>query len=188
MVLCSNIAMYSYDLEALSYVPAVKSWKRFRDVVFVLWEHSRDDLDKFFNFMNFIDSSKTRQFTISCPTDNVLEFFDLTLSFDAASKQISVDVFIKPTNSFTYVMPSTCFPRRNIEKVPEDVGLRLRRICDTGSKFKVISDEYQQYLIARGYKPHKVTKQFSDVAKISREIARQPSVKMDLSNFIFNQV
>ena len=83
-------------------------------------------------------------------------------------------------------MPSTCFPRRNIEKVPEDVGLRLRRICDTDSKFKVISNEYQQYLIARGYKPHKVTKQFSDVAKISSEIARQPCVKMDLSNFIFN--
>ena len=67
MVLHSDIAMYSYDLEALSYVPAAKSRKRFREVGFVLWEH----LDKFFNFMNFIDSSKKIQFTISCPTDNV---------------------------------------------------------------------------------------------------------------------
>ena len=90
-----------------------------------------------------------------------------------------MDVFSKPTNSFTYVMPSTCFPSRNIEKVPEGVALRLRRICDTDSKFEIRSTEYQQYLIARGYKPYKVSKQFSDVAKTSREMARQPMVKMD---------
>ena len=90
-----------------------------------------------------------------------------------------MDVFSKPTNSFTYVMPSTCFPSRNIEKVPEGVALRLRRICDTDSKFEIRSTEYQQYLIARGYKPYKVSKQFSDVAKISREMAWQPMVKMD---------
>ena len=33
--------------------------------------------------------------------------------------------------------------------------------------------------MARGYKPYKVSKQFSDVAKISREMARKPMVKMD---------
>ena len=35
----SDIAMYSYDLKALSYVPAVKCWKRFHDDMFVLWEN-----------------------------------------------------------------------------------------------------------------------------------------------------
>ena len=66
--------------------------------------------------MNFIDSSKKIQFSISCPTDNVLEFLDLTLSFDVTSKQILVDVFSKPTNSFTYVMPSTCFPEEILKR------------------------------------------------------------------------
>ena len=85
--------------------------------------------------MNSIDSSQKMQFTISCPTDNVLEFLDPT------SKQILVDVFSKPTNSFTYLMPSTCFPRRNIENVPERVALKLRRICDT-DLFKIRNNEY----------------------------------------------
>ena len=76
-------------------------------------------------------------------------------------------------------MPSTCFPRRNIEIVQEDVALRLRRICGTDSKFKIRSNEYQQYLIARGYRPHKISQNFSDVAKISRETAWQPRVKID---------
>ena len=34
-------------------------------------------------------------------------------------------------------------------------------------------------MIASGYKPQKVSKQFSDVAKISRKIGRQPRVEMD---------
>ena len=87
--------------------------------------------------MNSIDLSKKMQFTISCPTDNVLGFLDLTLSFNATSKQILVDVFSKPTNSFTYVMPSTCLLRRNIEKTSEGVALRLRRVCDTDRSLKL---------------------------------------------------
>ena len=127
--------------------------------------------------MKSIHSSKNISFTISGPTDNALEFLDLTLSFDVLSKQILVDVFSKPTNSFTYVMPSTCFPTKNIKKVPGGVALRLRRICYKDNKFKTGSNEYQQYLIARGYKPHKVSKQFSDVAKITRETTRNLGFK-----------
>ena len=58
------------------------------------------------------------------------------------------------------------------------MALRLRRICDTESKFKIRSNKYQQYLIARGFKPHKLSKQFFDVVKISIETARQPRMKM----------
>ena len=129
--------------------------------------------------MSSIDSSTKMQFTKSCPTENVLEFLDLTLSFDVTSKQILIDAFSKPTTSFTYVMPFTCFPRRNIEKVPEGVALRLTQICATDSKFKTWSNEYQQCLIPRGYKSHKTSKQFSDVAKISRETAQRPRFKVD---------
>ena len=75
-------------------------------------------------------------------------------------------------------MPSTCFPWRNIEKVLKGVALRLRQIYDTNCKFKIRSNKYQQYLIAKGYKPLKVSKQFSAVAKISIEMARLRRVIM----------
>ena len=84
----SDLAMYSYDLKDLSYVPTVKCWKRFRNDVFVLRKNSGYDLDQFFDLMNFIDSSQKIQFTISCPINNVLGFLDLILSFEATSKQI----------------------------------------------------------------------------------------------------
>ena len=41
-------------------------------------------------------------------------------------------------------------------------------------KFEKLSKEYQNYFIARDYKPRKVRKQFSDSRNISREEATQP--------------
>ena len=92
-----------------------------------------------------------------------LEFLDPKLKFDKGSKQISVDVYAKDTNSFTYVLPSTCFPKNDIQNIPKGVALRLRNICNSDEKFKKHSAEYQNYLIARDYKPGKVKKEFSDI-------------------------
>ena len=103
-----------------------------------------------------------------------LKFLDLKLIFDKMSKNLSVDVFSKATNSFAYVFPNICFPKSNIENIPKGVALRLRRICDSDNKFEKRSKEYQNYFIARDYKPRKVRKQFSDIRNISREEARQP--------------
>ena len=53
--------------------------------------------------MNTINPSKKIQFTIFCSPDNALESLDLTLSFDVTPKQILLDIFCKPTISFTYM-------------------------------------------------------------------------------------
>ena len=107
------------------------------------------------------------------PKDS-LEFLDLKRMFDKESKKIYVDVFSKATNSFTYVLPNTCFPKSNIENIPKGVALRRRRICDSDKRFEKRSKEYQNYFNARDYKPRKVRKQFSDIRNISKEEARQP--------------
>ena len=149
------------------YHPSVIGWKRFRDYVFVVWPHSREDLDLFFNYMNNTDSTKKIQFTMKVAKD-ILEFLDLKIKFDKVSKLISVDIFSKATNSFTYVLPSTCFPIKNIENIPKGVALRLGTICDSDSEFVKRSAEYQKYLIARDYKPSTVKNNF-----LTSEILRE---------------
>ena len=99
------------------------------------------------------------------------------------SFKICVDVFAKLTNSFTYVLPSTCYPKKNINNVPKGIALRLRRICDTDEKFDIRSYEYQNYLIARDYKPTLVKRQFHAIKNISRREARQVKQKLIKSNF-----
>ena len=54
--------------------------------------------------MNNIDKTKKIQFTMEV-AEVVLEFLDLKLTFDKEYKHISVDIYTKATNSFTYVLP-----------------------------------------------------------------------------------
>ena len=103
--------------------------------------------------------------------DDGLEFLDLKLKM--VNGKISVDVFSKPTNSFTYVLPSTCYPNRNIRNVPKGIALRLRRICDSDEKYDERSEEYQKYLIARDYQPGSLERQFEEVKKLSRSETRR---------------
>ena len=97
--------------------------------------------------------------------------------------KICVDVFAKPTNSFTYVLRSTCYPKKSVNNVPKGIALRLRRICDTDEKFDIRSYEHLICLIARDYKPTFVKRQFHAIKNISRREARQVKPKVIKSNF-----
>ena len=102
-----------------------------------------------------------------------IEFLDLKLKL--RNSKIAVDGFAKPTNSFTYVLPISCYPRKSINNIPRGIALRLRRICDTDEKFNSRSIEYKNYLIGRDYKPSIVKKRFPHVPTLSRQQARQKS-------------
>ena len=78
-----------------------------------------------------------------------------------------------PSVLLTYVFPSTCLPKNNIENIPKGVALRLRRIQDSDEKFEKHSAKYQGYLIARDYKLGKAKKQLSDTKKLNREKVRK---------------
>ena len=87
--------------------------------------------------------------------NSILDFLDLSLHINEDNK-ICVDVYVKPTNSFTYVLASTCYPKKSINKVPKGIALR---ICDSDEKFDIRSSEYQNYLIAWDYNPTVVKNQ-----------------------------
>ena len=70
-------------------------------------------------------------------------------------------------------MPSTCYPRKNINNLPRGIALRLKRICDSDENFAARSTEYKNYLIARDYEPKVVEHHFKDISKLSRNEARK---------------
>ena len=111
-----------------------------------------------------------------------LEFLDLT--FKCVEGKLSVHVFPKPTNSFTYIKRSTCYPCKNANNVPRGIALRLRRICDTDDKFESRANEYKKYLIARDCKPSLLNKKFQEVFEITRTEARAKRTKNNQVNRI----
>ena len=86
--------------------------------------------------------------------DDGLKFLDLKLY--AVNGKISVDVFWKPTNSFTYVLSFNSYPNRNIKNVPWGISLRLRRNSGSNEKYDERPEEWQKHLIAWDYQPGSV--------------------------------
>ena len=50
---------------------------------------------------------------------NYLEFLELKLK--QKNGKITVDLHSKPTNSLTYVLPTTCYPRKSITNIPHGI-------------------------------------------------------------------
>ena len=48
-----------------------------------------------------------------------IEFWDLKLKFE--NGEIAVHAFGKPTNSFTYVLPTSCYPRKSLNNIPYNI-------------------------------------------------------------------
>ena len=82
----SDIAIQYFDIKALEFNPPVICWERFRDDIFVVWPHTLEELQVFFNYMNNIDQSKKIQFTMEIANDS-LEFLDLNLSLIKSLKK-----------------------------------------------------------------------------------------------------
>ena len=153
------IAMADIDKEALEYHLSPTIRKRFRDDVFALWPHGRQSLILFLDYINTLDPVDKVKFTMEiAEPGNYLEFLDFKRKWEDG--KIAVDVHSKLTNSFTYALPTTCYPRKSINNIPHGTALQLRRISVSNEKFKHRSEEYKNYLIARDYHPGLVDKQF----------------------------
>ena len=138
----SDIAIAHFDNRAENYTLKPTVWKRFGDDVFSVWTHNINTLPAFLDYLNNIDSTGKIKFTMQIADENGLEVLDLKLKMNEKNK-ITIDVFLKPTNSFTYVIPITCYPSSNINNVPRGIALRLKRIFDSDEKFTVHSNEYK---------------------------------------------
>ena len=67
--------------------------------------------------INNIDNIGKIEFTMQIVDDvNTLEFLDLKIK--CLNGIFPVDIYSKSANSFTYVVPSTCYPMKNINKAP----------------------------------------------------------------------
>ena len=164
----ADIAMAKYDSLANNFHLKPSVWKRFRDDIFVLWEHGTASLFSFLDYLNSMDKTGKIKFTMEIAGHTGLEFLDLKLRINEG--KIRVDVYAKSTNSFSYTTPNTHYPKNNACNIPSGIALRLKRICDDDETFEKRSSDWQNYLIARDHKTSVVKKQFSEVKKKQQDL------------------
>ena len=52
--------------------------------------------------------------------EDYIEFLDLKRKFE--NNKIAVNAFEKPTNSFTHVLPSSCYPRKTLNNTSHGIA------------------------------------------------------------------
>ena len=159
-------------------------WWRYIDDIFFLWEHGEEKLKGFIEHLN--EKHPTIKFTAEWSKTSI-NFLDVTVSL--VGRNITTDLYVKPTDSHQYLHSSSCHPYHCKKGIPYSQALRLNRICSDPNSFDIRCNDLEKWLIERGYSEREVRKQilrargFSRDSLLDRENTREEQNKITF-NFV----
>ncbi len=106
--------------------------------------------------------------TLNEVCNDIVNFLDLNISIDKITNKILFSVYIKPTNTFSYLLISSNHPTFIFDNIPKGIFIRYKRISSQNSDFLKTSTETRLQLISRGDNPKKITKVINTLALLPR--------------------
>ena len=137
----ANIYVFYLESKWLSLVKPLV-YKRFIDDVFII-------IHKDFNLQLFLDSFLPLKLNIVI--NNSVIFLDLFISINQVNHFINFKLYIKPTNTFSYLFTTSNHPNFIFKNIPKSLLIRIRRICSYFSDYLYFSGLLISQLISRGY-------------------------------------
>ena len=150
--------VYTYRLQ-----PDV--WLRYIDDIFMKWSHGLDELLQFVEHLN--SANDCIEFTIEWSRQSV-PFLDTRVIFDPHIG-LYTDLYIKPTDTHSYLRFSSCHPPHIMRGLPYSQFLRLRRICYKNTDFYLHALNMVRNFIQRGYPPVELLKTLRRVINTPRD-------------------
>ena len=112
---------------------------------FFIWEYGKESLKKFLNKLNSFHP--TIKF--------IAEYSKGTISF----LELMTDLFVNPTDTHSFLDPSSSHPYHCKKGIAYNQALRLNRICSDNKSFGKRSNDLEGWLMQRGYNEKMVRKQ-----------------------------
>ena len=100
--------------------------------------------------------------------NNIVNFLDLNISLCKLTNTISFSLYIKPTNTFSYLLTSSNHPSFIFRNIPKSLFLRIRRICTNLYDYFYFSRNLFVQLLQRGYEFNNLNKIMKMVANIEQ--------------------
>ena len=133
-----------FDEEFAQYIH--RNWKRFLDDIFIFWNKSADDLQKFNTEINQLHQSI--QFTMEV-SDKELPFLDLLIIKNRTD--IITDLYCKGTDSHQYLDFRSCHPAHTKRNIPYNLARRICTIVTNNSLRSKRLEELREYLQRQHY-------------------------------------
>lgn len=107
-----------------------KTWKKYLDDCFIIWNQEILDLEAFHELLNIIDHEI--KFTVE-ESQHDISLLDICITHEGES--LSTDIYYKPTDTHQYLHFNSCHPRHTKRAIPYNLA---RRICT------IVSDEQKR--------------------------------------------
>jgi hypothetical protein len=151
----ANMYLYTLENEFIHRNPQMLYY-RFIDDIFISSHvplNKKDLCDQFPNLtLNIVEGAK-------------VNFLDLDINYDDSSGMMNFSLYIKPTNTFSYLLTTSNHPKQIFKNIPLSLFIRIRRICSNYLDYLYFSSLLIIQLCKRGYDidvVSKIAKQVGD--------------------------
>ncbi len=131
--------VYSYHLQ-----PSI--WLRYIDDIFLVWSHSREELDTFIQHLNV--AHPTLKFTANSHNKS-MDFLDTTVKVDTDSG-LYTTLYTNPMDTHTYLHYTSAHPPHQKKSRPYCQLVQVKRITKQ-SDYEINSEKSLNYYTLRGY-------------------------------------
>ena len=130
-----------------SYKKWIKTYLRFLDDIFMIWQGTRGSLKPFLEYINSIHP--TIKFTYQC-SDTTINFLDTTIYIHPKKRILQSKLFTKPTDTKTLLHYNSYHPNHTKRSVIYSQALRYRTITSENSVFKKELQSLKETLTTKG--------------------------------------
>ena len=99
-------------------------YRRYIDDILMIWLHSLQDFNTFFQRLNNFHPTIKFEYTIS---ETEIQYLDLTIYVDKSNKRLGTKTHIKPTNAFQYVHYTSHHPHATKKAIIKGEITRYRQ-------------------------------------------------------------
>ena len=134
--------------------------------------------------MNFL-KNHFNYLTLNIVTEKTVNFLDLLISLDRITGMLVFSLYLKPTNTFSYLLSSSNHPSFIFKNIPKGVLFRARRICTYLFDFFYFARLFRTQFLKRGYDPSHVDKTIRMISNLDRTKIISYNLNKKSKNFDF---
>ena len=155
----ANIVVYHLERKWLTVNRPI-IYRRYIDDIFIVSQ----------NLINLEDfKSSFLNLKLNIETGDLVQFLDLVISKNILKNRLKFSLYIKPTNTFSYLQTTSNHPNSIFKNIPISILIRIRRICSDYTDFLHFSRLILYQLLCRGYQFGYLCKAIDSIGKIKRE-------------------
>ena len=135
-------------------------YKRYVDDIFIIVDNYNFDINILLHYFGL---------KLNITSHNLVNFLDLNISLNTITNKLEFSLYIKPTQTFSYLLNESCHPNFIFKNIPKSLFFRIRRICSSIIDYYFFARKFHSQLLSRGYDSASLNKCIRMIGDLNRD-------------------